>query len=47
MAKRFTYDEHKKRMLDIVNRPKQMPQVDRHGTLRKLIETAKAKRAKV
>jgi len=47
MVKRFTYEEHKKRMLGIVNRPKQTAQVDRRGILTKLIETAKAKRTKV
>ena len=46
MPKKFTYEQHKKNMLGIVNRPKQAP-VDRHGTLKKLIETAKAKRARV
>lgn len=45
MAKRFTYDEHKKRMLDIVNKPKQAP--DRRGTLRKLLNATRSKRAKV
>lgn len=44
MTKKFTYDEHKKRMLDIVNRPKQ---VDRRGIIRRLIETARSKRVKV
>jgi len=46
MAKKFTYDEHKKRMLDIVNRPKQTPQGDRRGVLRKVLQSARAKRAK-
>ena len=47
MAKKFTYDEHKKRMLDIVNRPKQTAPADRRGILKKLLETAKVKRAGV
>lgn len=45
MRKKFTYDEHKKRMLGIINRPKQT--TDGRGILKKLMETAKAKRAKV
>lgn len=41
--KKFTYQQHKEKMLGIINRPKQG---DRRGILRKLIETAKVKRAK-
>jgi len=45
MATKFTYKEHKKRMLDIINRPKQT--ADRRGILKTLLETAKAKRTRV
>jgi len=45
--KKFTYKEHKERMLGIIERPKQTPQVDRRGILSKLIETARAKRGRV
>ena len=42
--KKFTYKEHKERMLDIVNRPKQG---DRQGIIKTLIEVARSKRARV
>jgi len=45
MRKKFTYKEHKEKMLGIVNRPKQT--TDMRGTLKKILETAKSKRAKV
>lgn len=47
MPKKFTYDEHKKRMLDIVNRSKQTAQADRRGILKKILQTARSKRARV
>lgn len=45
MAKKFTYDEHKKRMLGIINRPKQT--TDRRGTLGKLLNVVRSKKAKL
>ena len=44
MRKKFTYQQHKEKMLDIINRPKQT--VDRRGTLKKLIDTARSNRAR-
>jgi len=45
MAKKFTYKEHKEKMLDIINRPKQT--TDRRGTLTKLLNVARSKRTQV
>jgi len=43
MARKLTYDDCKKQILAIIDRPKQP--TDRRGILRKLLETAKTKRA--
>lgn len=47
MAGKLTYDDCKKQILAIIDRPKQTAPAVRRGILTKLIERAKAKRAGV